>query len=87
MSEDVVDEMRDRCGFGEVGDSDAGLGVASAVERGGSCTVLYKSTGGGVAGLILEQVLCPEEETSRCLCTQRLERGTVGLCQQAEVVG
>ena len=87
VGEDVVDKMRDGGGLGEAGDRDASLGVASAVKHSSSRTVLHESTGGGVARLLLEQVLCPEEETGRGLCAHRLERGAVGLCQQAEVVG
>jgi hypothetical protein len=81
MGKDVVEEVGNGCGFGEVGDGDAGLGVPSTVERSGSRSVLYEGTGGGVAGFTLEEVFCSEEETSRGLCAQRLERRTVGLYQ------
>ena len=56
MGKDVVEEVGNGCGFGEVGDGDAGLGVPSTVERSGSRSVPYEGTGGGVAGFTLEEV-------------------------------
>jgi hypothetical protein len=81
MGKDIVDEVGNSCGFGEIGDGDAGLGVPSTVERSGSRSVLYEGAGGGVTGVTLEEILCSEEETSRGLCAQCLERRTVGLYQ------
>jgi hypothetical protein len=54
VGEYIVDKVGNSSGFGEGGGSDAGLGMTSAVIRGGSRSILYESAGGGVAGVTLE---------------------------------